>query len=186
MLNAIKNWQGSISVNGIESTEINDIDNIINSTDRVSILLYPKESAHISQISTDKAIEYKVTVKAYMTKKATADFDFMDKWNNGIPMPLRVMVGTKEKETKGMVYMKLHGDILDKITPVCMKCGKPLTNPVSQFFGIGPECGGHNYVNPFSTDEELQSAVKVYKEKLRNITWEGWIIKSAIQEIVEI
>lgn len=121
-----------------------------------------------------------ITVKQYMTKKATPEFDFMEKWNHNNPMPLRTMVGEVEKETRGMVYMKCHGEIYaDKIC-TCMKCGRPLTNPVSQYFGIGPECGQHGYVNPFDSVEELQAAVASYKAEIRNITWEGWIIKSAI------
>lgn len=123
---------------------------------------------------------HKIEVKSYMLKKATPDFDFMAKWNNDIPMPLKIMVGTVEKETRGMIYMKLHGDILSEKTCHCMKCGKLLTNPVSQYFGIGPECGGHNYTNPFDTEEALKEAVADYKIKLNNITWEGWIIRSAI------
>lgn len=122
----------------------------------------------------------KITVKTYMTQQASPGFDFMAKWNNNVPMPLRVMVGTVEKETRGMVYMKLHGDIVAEKITTCMKCGRQLTNPVSQYFGLGPECGGHNYVNPFNTEEELRAAISNYREELRNITWEGWVIKSAI------
>ena len=63
----------------------------------------------------------------------------------------------------------------------CLKCGRPITNPVSQYFGMGPECGCHNYINPFYSKEELENAIKDYREKvLHNMTWEGWIIKSAI------
>ena len=116
-----------------------------------------------------------------MTKKSTPDFNFMQKWNNDIPMPLKTMVGTIEKETNGMVYMKLHGDLYQKVTTRCLKCGKPITNHVSQYFGMGPECGNHNYVNPFNTEAELKEAVEKYRiEVLQNIKWEGWIPKSAI------
>ena len=79
--------------------------------------------------------------------------------------------------------MKLHGDITTKQTTRCMMCGKPITNPVSQYFGMGPKCGGHNYVNPFENEEELMTAVEKYRtEYLQKITWEGWVIKSAIEE----
>lgn len=62
-----------------------------------------------------------------------------------------------------------------------MKCGKPIPNPVSQFFGMGPICGGHKYENPFESEKELNEAVEKYRrEVLQKITWEGWIIKSAI------
>ena len=116
-----------------------------------------------------------------MTKKATPSFDFMAKWNNNIPMPLLTMVGTVEKETPGMVYMRLHGDTTGRIVTTCMKCGRPIENPVSQYFGLGPICGNHNYVNPFNTEEELKAAVEDYRRNvLQKITWEGWVIKSSI------
>ena len=85
----------------------------------------------------------RITVKSYMTQKSTPTFDFMSKWNNDIPMPLRVMYGTKIEETRGMVKMQLHGDILANEGPVdvCMKCGKLITNKVSRYFGMGPVCG---------------------------------------------
>lgn len=49
---------------------------------------------------------YKITVKKYMTEPATATFDFQDKWNDGVPMPLCVMQGEVIKETRGMYQMK--------------------------------------------------------------------------------
>jgi SNF2 family DNA or RNA helicase len=124
--------------------------------------------------------EYKVEVKSWMMKPSSPDFDFMEKWNNDIPMPLKIMYGVKVAETRGMVKMKLHGDIKQRVTQICMCCGRPITNKISQFFGVGPICGNHNYVNPFDTEEELNEAVKLYREKLVNTTWEGWIVKSAI------
>ena len=128
-------------------------------------------------------MEYKVEVKAWMTKKSTAGFDFMQRWNNDIPMPLCIMYGNKLAETKGMVKMSLHGDIKDKVTQRCMMCGKPITNTVSQYFGLGPICGDHNYTNPFDTEEELAKAVENFRTKLVNMTWTGWIAKSAILAI---
>lgn len=136
-----------------------------------------RESVRASESNTLK----KITVKQYMTRKATPDFDFMKQWNNDVPMPLRTMIGTVEKETRGMVYMKLHADITEEKTQRCLCCGRAITNPVSQYFGMGPECGGHNYINPFYSKEELEMAVQDYRENiLKNITWSGWIIKSAI------
>ena len=82
--------------------------------------------------------KYKVTVKKYMTEPATSTFDFQDKWNNGVPMPLCVMQGTMLKETRGMVYMNLKG--VAEATCTCAVCGKSLTNPISKLYGIGPEC----------------------------------------------
>lgn len=129
---------------------------------------------------------YKITVRQYMTKPATPEFNFMAQWNNDNPMPLRTMVGDIIQETRGMYFMRLHGDITEKVTRTCMKCGREITNPVSQFFGMGPECGNHGYVNPFDTEEELQKAVEAYKKELNNIIWTGWVIKSAITEFIDL
>lgn len=127
--------------------------------------------------------EYKIEVKSWMLKESTSDFTFMKDVNNNIPMPLLIMYGEKIGETARMVKMRLHGDIKDRITHRCMRCGIEITNPVSQFFGMGPICGGHNYTNPFSSEEELNKAVAQYREKLVNTTWVGYIPKSAIVAI---
>lgn len=184
------NWPGPVEVNGVRYDSLQDATEAcgggVAGIESVKLLRKffnttgPKPAAEaVSQ--TDDATEYVVTVKGYMTKPAQPGFDFMQKWNNNVPMPLRTMVGKKVKETPGMVYMELRGEIVAHTVQHCMKCGKPITNPVSQFFGMGPECGGHNYVNPFNSDEELHEAVEKYRrEYLANIKWAGWIIKSAI------
>lgn len=124
--------------------------------------------------------KYKVTVKKYMTEPATTTFDFQDKWNNGIPMPMITMVGEVIKETRGMFQMKLHGQA--EATCNCLHCGRKLTNKVSMLYGIGPICGEHYGINPFETEEELQENLEQVMDKIKNIQWEGWVIKSAIKE----
>lgn len=182
----LKDYKGSVEINGEKYDSVKDaIKRFKSDSDTITIKLSSKsENARTTQIRANKStVEKKITVKQYMTRKATDDFDFMKTWNNDIPMPLRTMIGTVEKETRGMVYMKLHGDITEEKTLHCLKCGRPITNPVSQYFGMGPECGGHNYINPFYSKEELENAVKDYRENvLKNITWEGWVIRSAILE----
>lgn len=189
MLELLKSWKGAVEIDGTEYEDIGHALNACKTLSNVSSIKLYAHARRSSQRITDalnSKSEYRVTVKQYMTKEASPEFDFMAKWNNNNPMPLRTMIGTVEKETRGMVYMKLHGDIYAEKICTCMKCGRPLTNPVSQFFGIGPECGGHNYVNPFDSEEELKAAVSAYKAQLQKITWEGWIIKSAIIEREEI
>lgn len=79
--------------------------------------------------------------------------------------------------------MELAGKVTS--TSTCMCCGKPLTNPISMLYGIGPECGKHFYINPFDTEEELKDSLKELKNKISEIKWEGWVIKSAIKEFKE-
>lgn len=181
MIKQLANWQGKISINGVGYSSVADVPTM-SFTDGMKIVLTPNiQRSEVTPTADD--IEYVITVKPYMTKKASPEFDFMAKWNNDNPMPLRTMVGKKIKETNGMVYMELHGEIIEERATYCMCCGRRLTNPVSQFFGIGPECGGHNYTHPFDTDEELRRAVDAYRKQLRDLKWSGWIIKSAITEV---
>ena len=140
---------------------------------------------HISGDGVHKGHEYIVRVKKWMTQETTSsDFDFMQRWNNNIPMPFRVMRGRVLSETRGMVFMELKGTVLK--TDYGMRCGRPLTHPVSRLYGLGPECGGHAHINPFNTEEELYAAFAEVKEKLGSITWKGWIAKSGVIEAVEI
>ena len=185
MISMLRNWPGSVEINGQKFESISKVpESVLTASSSLNIKLYPRMVQSVTE-AVDKT-EYKITVRRYMTKKATPEFDFMEKWNHNNPMPYRTMVGEVIKETRGMVYMKLHADIFADRICTCMKCGKTLTNPVSQYFGIGPECGGHNYIHPFDTDEELKEAVEAYKKELQNITWEGWIIRSSIIETVEV
>lgn len=195
MLELLKNYPGNLKVNGREFENVTlalqsfsgyqgrlviELNTNTTTTTPPTVstpTLQPQQEAE-----EGKETEYVIKVKQYMTKPATPSFDFMDKWNNGVPMPLRIMVGKKLKETKGMVKMELRGEIVQEVNPVCMKCGRTLTNPVSQYFGIGPECGGHEYINPFNSEEELRQAVGEIRKQLQGITWTGWVIKSAIEE----
>ena len=188
MLSMLKDYKGKVVINDIEYASINDaIKRFKRDGNTVTIKLSSNRvERNREQIRALQSVSKKITVKAYMTRKATPEFTFMKEWNNDVPMPLRTMIGTVEKETRGMVYMKLHADITEERTLRCLCCGRPITNPVSQYFGMGPECGGHNYINPFYSEEELKQAVSDYRKKLQSMTWEGWIIKSAIIEEVEI
>lgn len=186
MLKAFSNWKGAIEINGTRFDRYEDIPSDLIFTNDMNILLLGSEKSSADTEANVSCAEYVVTVRQYMTKKATPEFDFMLKLNNDIPMPLRTMVGIILKETPGMYKMQLHGDIISDRVLTCMKCGKAITNPVSQYFGMGPECGGHNYVNPFESKSALELAVSNYKQQLQNITWEGWIIKSSITSMEEI
>lgn len=123
---------------------------------------------------------YKITVKKYMTESATANFDFQDKWNKGVPMPLCIMQGEVIKETRGMYYMSLQGKA--EPTSRCSCCGRALTNPVSKLYGIGPECSDKIGLIRVESEEEAKEKLKEIMEQIDDISWEGWVIKSAIKE----
>ena len=175
MINLLKDWTGSVEVNGQLYNDISELSKIDFKTfsDSVLIKLLHKQKQSIIESNTNEK-EYTITVKQYMTKPATPEFDFMAQWNNNKPMPMRTMIGSVEKETRGMVYMKLHGMGVPTIT--CMCCGKELTNPISRHYGIGPVC-----LSKMGISRDIED-VDGIKEDLAKLEWTGWIIKSAIIE----
>ena len=184
MLTMLKDWKGDIEIDG---KQIDDISGFKTLNNQIHIKLYPiGYKANNSKPDSNKAVnrvddkqEYKITVRQYMTRKAVPEFDFMAKWNNDNPMPMRTMVGWIEKETPGMVYMHLHGQAIDNEIK-CMRCGRQLTNPISRRYGIGPECLSKvGFVGEIDDVENI-------KEKIVEVKWQGWVIKKAIecQEVV--
>lgn len=185
LLKELKDWKGEVEIGEKlykdgESAKIG----FTGSLDSVHIKLYAKNKKLLDREETaleselDSKVVYKVTVKKYMTEPASPGFDFMAKWNNDNPMPLRTMTGTIEKETRGMVYMKLHGQAESVIR--CMRCGRPLTNLISQHYGIGPEC-----MSKLGLVCDIND-VDTIKKKLVDVVWEGWVIKSSITEKEEL
>ena len=181
MLHLIADYKGALTVNGKDFANIDEaIKAFSDYQGQLTISIKPT----VVEPKVDKV--FKVTVRQYMTKPATPEFDFHTKWNNDTPMPMRTMVGKIVQETKGMFKMELHGDITEKVTDHCLVCGKKLTNPVSKYFGVGPECGNHSYINPFETEAQLKQAVAEVRKQLQNVMWNGWIIKSAIENMEEL
>ena len=188
MLKLIDSWKGAVEVDGVKYDSVQALTSSSKTfSDKVHIVLhanvknvtekrteFKKQSVEASTDST----EYEITVKKYMTQPASVGFDFMLKWNNNKPMPMRTMQGTIEKETRGMVYMHLHGFGQKTITCAC--CGKELTNPISRYYGIGPICLGK--LGIVSAIDDIENI----KEQLEKIEWSGWIIRSSIvsQEVV--
>ena len=190
----IKGIKRPMIINDIEVEDVNDIVSKLNDGELIRIKLNgikvqseqaaPSVCREVVPASIRVNHTYLIKVQQYMTKPATEDFDFQLKWNNNVPMPFRIMKGRVLKETRGMVMMDCC--VVPLKTDICMRCGRPLTHPVSRLYGIGPECGEHAYINPFNTEEELYSALDDVKRKLSNVRWRGWIIKSAIEECQEV
>lgn len=179
-----QNWSGSIVINDVEYNSVKHAESVFKTlSDDIHIILKSSNKSVLkrtTECSDDTQTEYKVTVKQYMTKEASPEFDFMAKWNNNVPMPLRTMTGTKIKETPGMVYMKLHGQAEAVIK--CLRCGRQLTNPVSQHYGIGPECITKI---PMLMNLDINDVENI-KKKMVEVEWTGWIIRSAITECEEV
>lgn len=177
----LTDWPGEVEIDDKHYTNTQDAIRAfknLSSATHIKLLAKRKSTNKANIEAVSDPVEYRVTVKKYMTEPATPSFDFMAKWNNDTPMPMRIMQGTVEKETRGMIYMKLHG--LAKPTITCRCCGKELTNPVSRNYGIGPICLGKLGIARDIND------INGISEELVNIEWSGWVIKSAITEKEEI
>ena len=180
MITMLRNWKGPVEVDGKEYTSILEVPKTVFVAGKpfdiklLSNNRAQKEKATTKMVEATTRQEKRITVKAYMTRPSDGTFDFMTKWNKDVPMPLRTMTGWVEKETRGMVYMHLHG--VGEPVIRCLRCGKTLTNPVSRHYGIGPEC-----MSKLGIVADIED-VDTIKKKLVDVTWEGWIIKSAITE----
>lgn len=195
MITMLKDWQGPVEVNGQKYDSIGALISVSKPlSGSINIKLLPKQEkglvggdnrgtrANNKPVSTPTEHTgsgiYRITVKKYMTEPSSPGFDFMAKWNNDKPMPLRTMTGKVIQETKGMVKMQLKG--LGEQTCTCMRCGRTLTNPISKLYGIGPEC-----MSKLGLVRDIED-VEGIKEDLVEISWEGWVIKSAIIDKEEI
>ena len=71
-------------------------------------------------------------------------------------------------------------------TSKCLVCGKTLTNPISKLYGIGSECSEKIGLIRIESEEEAKEKLKCIMEQIDDITWTGFVIKSAIKEWEEI
>ena len=182
MITMLKNWPGSVEVDGVSYDTVEAFRRSCKPFENDwHIKLLPRTEKRRTDEDKRSEVhpssdhqEFKITVKKYMTERTRegSSFNFMQKFNDDNPMPLRTMVGWKEKETRGMVYMHLHGQGQEEIC--CMRCGRRLTHPVSRHYGIGPEC-----MSKLGIVADIEDVDDI-KEQLINIEWTGWIIKSAI------
>lgn len=187
MLNLI-NVDRELVVNGIPYKSAQEaLEALKNHTGGIEILINSKRITHAPKApetvqETEYLDIYRIEVRKYMTEKASPEFDFMRKYNNDNPMPLRTMFGEILEETKGMYRMRLHGRA-ERNAVHCLHCHRPLTNPISRIYGIGPICGEHAYFTSDYTKSKIKNEDELFSladADLRKITWEGWIIKRAI------
>lgn len=120
MLSLLKSWQGTFVIDNNSYDSLNKLNlaDIVRNGE-INIKLLPKEkvadNANMVKLETTSNFAI-VTVKKYMTKKSTPSFEFMEKWNNDIPMPSIRMWGEKLQETRGMIKMKLEDEEGNKWT----------------------------------------------------------------------
>lgn len=200
MFELFQDYKGSLLVNGKEYKSIEEAENAFkNKNTGLTIILNPngKEVNMGGKIDSNsptsensiykKNTVYKISVMAYMTNYAP-DFFLKTAPNiaNERPMPYRSMVGIVLQETPKLVKMELMADITQSRYTKCMKCGRPISDKTLQNFGVGAECDDTYYEKVFKSEKEINDCVEKYRKKLNQIKWTGWIVKSAITEIIEL
>jgi hypothetical protein len=179
-------------VNGISYTSAHQALHALTSyTGSIEILINSKVITQAEKASetpknvTNKKEIYRIEVRKYMTEKSSPDFDFMMKYNNDLPMPLRRMYGEILEETKGMYKMRLHARA-ERNASSCSHCMRELTHPISMIYGIGPICGEHGYMTTDYTKSRIKDDEELFKladADLRKTVWEGFVIKRAIEDM---
>lgn len=179
MFEFLSKYPGIIYVDGqqIDNKDISEILN--NKTSDCDIILKPNIETHKQQTQ-----QYVIEVKDWMTRKSCKDFLFMQQWNNDEPMPLKVMQGELLQETRGMIRMKLHG--ISRNCDTCAKCGRVISNPISRLYGIGPECCDKLGILRDIREDEALKQLDIIRQRIENITWEGWVAKSAILNLEKV
>lgn len=175
----LQGWQGRVSIDGTEYDSVNSVPESIELKGATINLLPKVEKRRVRVEDVTSSEVHLITVKQWMTQPSTPEFDYMARFNKDIPMPLKTMEGTIEKETEKSVYMHLHGSVRPTIR--CMRCGKELTNPVSRKYFLGIEC-----IQKVGIIRDVND-IEGIKEDLVKTEWTGWIPRSAIisDEIVD-
>jgi hypothetical protein len=190
MFELLKDYHGSLVINGKEFDTVKEAKEFFQSYKGGLTIILNK--THVQSDNTnrklvhtiDDQMTYLVTVRKYMT---TYDKSFfLHKMNHQGPMPYMTMYGHKLEETKGLVKMELWADISATQITTCMRCGRPLSNPISQLLGLGPECGAAEHMALISSGIDVEKVREEFRKTLQKVTWVGWIVKSAINSVKEL
>lgn len=109
-------------------------------------------------------------------------------WTKKNELGSRVITGMVLRETAKAYLLKGHADMIEGSW--CMRCGKELTEPASMVIGYGAICCqklGVDYPSDILTasKKERLAIRKKLMVVLHNQTFETWVPKSQIEEIIK-
>lgn len=188
MFELLQNFKGSVVVNDITFASIKEAEEHFKDyVGGLRILLKPNnvikydnntETSSTSTSTKQSSDIYRVEVKSYMSRPFEEGF-FLAKMNKS-PMPYLIMVGSIISQTEKMVKMDLHVDLNYDTSVKCIRCGRVLTNPISQYLHIGPECGASEHMRLLNSGISIDEVRNRLQDSLKDVHWVGWIPKSAI------
>ena len=184
MLELLNGYNGNLIINNKEYSSVEEAEKAFDGyKGGCTIVINPtvnklKTVAKNTTVESKDSHVYMIKVRRYMTNYDNTFF--LSKLNES-PMPYMYMVGRVLQETNKLVKMECRADMVVPKTTVCMRCGRPLSNPISQYLGIGPECGAREHLAYIENGGSIAQAQESMRKELQNIKWTGWIIKSAIE-----
>lgn len=186
MFELLKEYSGRLTVNNRVFESVQDAEQAFENYKGGLTILLNKKDDNDPPLSTkskniDTTTVYQISVKRYMTQYKS-DF-FLHRMNPEGPMPFMIMCGRKLMETEKLVKMECWAGLPSTRVTTCIKCGRPLTNPLSQYLSLGPECGASEHMRMIQSGVSIDEVRKRLEHKLNNTRWTGWIIKSAIQDV---
>jgi len=109
-------------------------------------------------------------------------------WTKKNELGSRVITGKVLRETAKAYLLKGHADMVEGSW--CMRCGRELTEPASMVIGYGAICCaklGIDYPSDIltSSKKERLAIRKKLMVVLHNQTFEAWVPKSQIEEIIK-
>jgi len=118
----------------------------------------------------------------------TMTFKMKQFWTKKNDLGSRVITGKVLRETHKAYLLKGHADMVEGSW--CMRCGRELTEPASMVIGYGAICCaklGVDYPSDIltSSKKERLAIRKKLMTVLHNQTFEAWVPKSQIEEIIE-
>lgn len=121
-----------------------------------------------------KVQEYKIEVRQFLTRPSDNP-QYKDKK----PVPMRTMFGYVLQETPKGVKVRMKGK--PEISDKCTICGRKITHPTSLLYGIGSECINKvPFAVPLTDPDNIEEYLTDLKEKMADVTWEGWLPKDYI------
>ena len=193
MLEILGNYTGPLVINGKNFKNKRDAEEFLNNyKGGVTITLGGEPSLFNSNTAFEKPVVesnrnknnevwYELEVKRYMTNYNSSFF--LNSLNEQGPMPFIIMIGKKLEESQKMVKMECYPEIRNTRQTRCIKCGRTLFDEVSQYMGIGLECGFEKYRKQIQSGEEPEIVQISINQELKKFKWVGWIIKDAIMKL---
>ena len=184
MFELLNGYNGNLIINNKEYSSVEEAEKAFDGyKGGCTIMINPTKSKPPVVLNVKKEEHkdspvYMIKVRRYMTNYDNTFF--LSKMNDS-PMPYVYMVGRVLQETNKLVKMECRADMVVPKTTVCMRCGRALSNPISQYLGIGPECGASQHIAYIENGGSVAQAQEAMRKELRGIKWTGWIIKSAIE-----